>query len=102
MAPVVAKTALQWFTFAVSTAYQIAQHNKMKREADKRKGFAINTRGEATHIPIVYGKQAVGFIEANHKTQNSFTYSAPNSGGTEWHSKNSFLNQNRGAVKIAF
>jgi hypothetical protein len=93
------KTALQWFTFAVSTAYQIAQHNKMKREADKRKGFAINTRGEATHIPIVYGKQAVGFIEANHKTLNSFTYSAPNSGGTEWHSKNSFLNQNRGAGK---
>jgi hypothetical protein len=99
MAPVVAKTALQWFTFAVSTAYQIAQHNKMKREADKRKGFAINTRGEATHIPIVYGKQAVGFIEANHKTQNSFTYSAPNSGGTEWHSKKTFLNQNRGAGK---
>jgi len=97
--PFLGKTALQWFAFAVSTAYQIAQHNKMKREADKRKGFAINTRGEATHIPIVYGKQAVGFIEANHKTQNSFTYSAPNSGGTEWHSKNSFLNQNRGAGK---
>ena len=97
--PFLGKTALQWFAFAVSTAYQIAQHNKMKREADKRKGFAINTRGEATHIPIVYGKQAVGFIEANHKTRNFFTYSAPNSGGTEWHSKNSFLNQNRGAGK---
>jgi len=93
------KTALQWFTFAVSTAYQIQQYNKLKREADKRKGFAINKRGEATHIPIVYGKQALGLIEANHKTSNSFTYAAPGSSGTEWFSKNTFLNQNRSTGK---
>jgi hypothetical protein len=100
MAPTVAvKTALQWFTFAVSTAYQIAQHNKMKREADKRKGFLINKRGEAVHIPVVYGKQALGLIEANHKTANSFTYSAPGAAGTEWFSKNTFLNQNRSTNK---
>jgi hypothetical protein len=93
------KTALQWFTFVVSTAYQVSQHNKLKREADKRKGFAINKRGEAVHIPIVYGKQAVGLIEANHKTANSFTYAAPGTGGTEWFSKKTFLNQSRSTKK---
>lgn len=101
-APVAAtatKTALNWFTFAVSVAYQIQQYNKLKREADKRKGFAINKRGEATHIPIVYGKQALGLIEANHKTSNSFTYAAPGTSGTEWFSKNTFLNQSRSTNK---
>ena len=93
------KTALQWFTFAVSTAYQIQQYNKLKREADKRKGFAINKRGEATHIPIVYGKQALGFIEANHKTANNFVYAGPGTSGTEWFSKQTFLNQNRSTGK---
>jgi len=93
------KTALQWFSFAVSTAYQISQYNKMKREADKRKGFAINKRGEASHIPIVYGKQAVGLIEANHKTASSYTYASPGTGGTEWFSKKKTLNQSRSTGK---
>jgi hypothetical protein len=71
----------------------------MKREADKRKGFKINKRGEAFHIPIVYGKQAVGFIEANHKVNNSYTYTSAGTGGTEFLSKNKLLNQNRSAKK---
>ena len=99
IAATAAKTALNWFTFAVSVAYQVAQYNKLKREADKRKGFAINKRGEAVHIPIVYGKQALGLIEANHKTANNFVYAGPGTSGTEWFSKNTFLNQNRSTGK---
>ena len=93
------KIVLQILSLVVSVAYQMAQHRRMKREADKRKGFKINKRGEAFHIPIVYGKQAVGFIEANHKVNNSYTYTASGTGGTEFLSKNKFLNQNRSAKK---
>ena len=65
---------LQLFLFAASTAYQISQNNKMKREADKRKGFAITVSGEAASIPVVYGKAVLGGIETKHKVTNGFNY----------------------------
>jgi len=91
--------AFQIISLVVSVAYQQAQARRMRREADKRKGFKINKRGEASHIPIVYGKQAVGFIEANHKVNNSYTYISAGTGGTEFLSKNNYLDQNRSAKK---
>ena len=63
---------LQLILFAVSTAYQISQTNKMKREADKRKGFAVTISGEAASIPVVYGKAVLGGIETKHKVTSSY------------------------------
>ena len=69
-----------------SMAFQQAQHNKLKKkmeaEADKRKGFMIPTRGEAAHIPVVYGKQAVGGTETRHITSNNFNNYTNNSDKT--------------------
>jgi len=73
---------LQLFLFAASTAYQISQNNKMKREADKRKGFAVTVSGEAASIPVVYGKAVLGGIETKHKVTNSFNYATGISDGT--------------------
>jgi hypothetical protein len=62
-----------------STAYQINKQKKMKAaaaaEADKRKGFAITTSGEATSLPICYGKNVLGGIATKHKVTNGY-YSA--------------------------
>jgi hypothetical protein len=85
-------TGFQIVMFLLSTAYQINQSNKMKRAADKRKGFAINKRGEANHIPIVYGKAKVGLIEANHKVSSSRIYAAKGAFGTEFNSKTAINN----------
>ena len=103
----VQKLVLNTVIFVASTAYQINLANKLKREADKRKGFRFNKRGESTHIPIVYGKQAVGLIEANHKVNKTGTDATVSSGGTTFNSKtsisfgsgtkNEFLNMN-GAI----
>jgi len=103
----VKKTILQAVVFVASTAYQINQYKKLQREADKRKGFRINKRGEAVHIPIVYGKQAVGLIEANHLVTASASSATVSTGGTTFNSqtevsfgsgtKNEFLNMN-GAI----
>ena len=93
------QVAFQILSLVVSIAYQQAQARRLRREADKRKGFKINKRGEASHIPIVYGKQAVGFIEANHLVNNNYTYTSAGTGGTEFLSKNKYLNQNRAAKK---
>lgn len=89
---------LQIFLFFASTAYQISQYRKLKREADKRKGFAISKRGEAIHIPIAYGKTALGLIEANHKVSNNRSYSAVGSegNGVEFKSKKDIGNNATG------
>jgi hypothetical protein len=58
--------------FVVSTAFQIAQSNKQKREADKRKGFNVTVSGTAAHIPVVYGKNSLGGIEVKHLVTDNF------------------------------
>lgn len=85
------KLILQIVQLVFSVAYQINQANKLKREADKRKGFRINKRGESAHVPIVYGKQAVGLIEANHIVKDSYVYASPGTNGTEFNSKKNAL-----------
>jgi hypothetical protein len=74
---------VQIIMFIASTIFQQQQHAamkaKMEREADKRKGFMIPTRGEAAHLPVIYGKQAVSGIETKHKTASSFSSFSTNS-----------------------
>jgi len=59
-----------------STAYQVNKQKKMKAaaaaEADKRKGFAITTSGEATSLPICYGKNVLGGIATKHKVTANY------------------------------
>jgi hypothetical protein len=74
--------AVQLFLFAVSTAMQINAAKKQKREADKRKGFKINVRGESAHLPVVYGKQRVGGIEVKHHISKDYYYAAAGSDST--------------------
>jgi len=61
--------------FVASTAYQISQQNKMKRAADKRKGFNITVSGVATSIPVAYGKNILGGIEVKHLVASNYTAS---------------------------
>jgi hypothetical protein len=86
----------QVFMFIASTAYQIQQQNKMKREADKRKGFNITVSGEASSLPVVYGKTALGGVETGHKVRNNFVSVSDNSnkGFAE-----DFANASRGGSK---
>jgi hypothetical protein len=95
---------LQIIMFIASTAFQQSQQKKMKKnmeaEADKRKGFMIPKSGQAEHIPVVYGKQALAGIETLHKTNNTFTNVSSNADSTLYEnfplasqtgSKNEFL-----------
>jgi len=74
------------FLFIVSTGYQIAQHNKMKRkmeaEADKRRGFRVTVRGQAAPLPVVYGRQMLGGIEVKHKVGTDYTFANSLAGTT--------------------
>ena len=98
------------FTIA-SIAYQQAQMRKMRREqermraqmaaeADKRKGFIFTLSGQASPIPIVYGKTVLGGIETAHKISNNYVAGSETSaskvlseglGTSDSGSKNEFL-----------
>ena len=91
------------FLFVASTVYQNNQQKKQKErmeaEAEKRKGFKFSTSGETGHLPIVYGKQALGGFQTLHKTFSSYTnaskpgdvFTAGNWNSNRSGSKNEFL-----------
>jgi hypothetical protein len=74
---------VQLIIFAVSTAYQMSQQNKMKKkqaaaaklraeEAESRKGFHFTHKsGDATSLPVVYGKQLLGGVQTKLKVNSS-------------------------------
>lgn len=68
---------LQAIIMVASTAYQMKQQKKAKQRAeaaaDKRKGFQFTVSGEASHLPIVYGKNVLGGIEVRHNVTNGYT-----------------------------
>jgi hypothetical protein len=68
---------VQAVLFVASTAYQISQQNKLKKqqaaEAEKRKGFFFtNKSGDSVSVPVVYGKQLVGGIQTKLKVRSSY------------------------------
>jgi hypothetical protein len=66
--------------FAISTAYQVSQQNKMKKEADKRKGFYFTQKtGDSVSIPVVYGKQSIGGIQTKLRVKSTYTSATENS-----------------------
>jgi hypothetical protein len=92
-----------------SIGYQMYSANKMKKkmraqmaaaaaEAEKRKGFRLPTRGEITYLPVAYGKQMVGGVEAAHRTNNTYpggsggtVFSTDFNSSSQSGSKNEFL-----------
>jgi len=54
-----------------SAAYQQIKQRKLKQkmeaEADKRKGLKFTIEGQATELPVVYGKQALGGIDVSSR-----------------------------------
>ena len=79
----VAKLIFRIIATVASIAYQQSQMRKMRREqermraqmaaeADKRKGFVFTVSGQASPIPIVYGKTVLGGIETAHKVSNNY------------------------------
>jgi len=95
------------FQFALvgaSTAYQQKKMRKMKRQQeaarDKMKGQKFTIRGEASPLPVIYGKQINGGIAVKHKVNSSYTSATLNSdnefqtnfsNSTQSGSKNEFL-----------
>lgn len=69
--------------FAASTAYQMSQQKKMKKKqaaaAEARKGFELTTSGEASPIPVVYGKNFIGGNAVKHHITSSYTSGPLNS-----------------------
>ena len=94
---------LQLIMFVASTTYQVSQQRKMKRkqeaEAEKRKGFKFTVSGEIGHLPVVYGKQALGGFQTLHKTLDSFD--AASQVGNVFKSNNQW-NSNRDGQKNEF
>lgn len=68
---------------AASTAYQVIQAKKMKKQAqaaaDARKGFELVVEGSPDWLPIVYGRALVGGIRSWAETTSNYRYSANNS-----------------------
>jgi len=94
-----AKGAIRAIMTIASFAYQQAQMNRMKAEADKRKGFVFTVRGKAEDIPVCYGKNLLGGIAVKHKVTNGFTSATDNSDKT--FSEN-FTNSNKSGSKNEF
>jgi hypothetical protein len=95
---------------AVSMAYQAVQAKKARkrqkamekaaREAeDARKGFQITVDGEASTLPICYGRNKVGGVRVFHHVASSYTYAASNA---DWHHINGGLKRNRSGSKSEF
>jgi hypothetical protein len=65
-----------FFLFIFSVAYQVIQQNKLKRklaeEAEKRKGTTFVTSGEATNLPLVYGKAKIGGARTYHSIKSNY------------------------------
>lgn len=77
-----AKGAIRAIMTIASFAYQQAQMNRMKAEADKRKGFVFTVRGKAEDIPVCYGKNLLGGIAVKHKVTSGFNSATNNSDKT--------------------
>ena len=77
---------LQIVIFVISTAYQVSQQNKMKRKqaaaAEARKGFAFTVSGQASALPIAYGKNLLGGIAVRHDITSAFNGAADNADKT--------------------
>ena len=64
-----------------SVGYQLAQAKKQKEAAEKAKGFEFTVSGEASPIPVLYGKNTVGGIAVKHHV-SGFYQSASTAGST--------------------
>jgi hypothetical protein len=73
---------------AVSTVVQARKQRKAKKDAeakaDENAGFKITVKGEASPIPIVYGRQMVGGILADAVTRHDHIYAATPNADSEW------------------
>ena len=105
----IAGMSVSTFITVASIGYQLYSANKMKKkmkaqqaaaaaEAEKRKGFKLPIRGEITYLPVAYGKQMLGGVEAAHRTNNTYpggsggtAFSNNFSSGSQSGSKNEFL-----------
>jgi len=94
-----AKGALRAIMTIASFAYQQAQMNRMKAEADKRKGFVFTVRGKAEDIPVCYGKNLLGGIAVKHMVTGGFTSATDNSDKTF---AEDFTNSNKSGSKNEF
>jgi hypothetical protein len=75
--------AIYYAVVLISTAYSITQAKKQKdaarKAADARKGFEVPIEGDATHLPIVYGRAKIGGVRVYHNVSGGFEYTANNS-----------------------
>jgi hypothetical protein len=79
-------TAFQLVTTVLSVGYQLFQSNKMKKAqaaaAEARKGFEATKQDQIVNLPVVYGRNMLGSVVTDYKTEDNFTYAA-NSGWTQ-------------------
>jgi len=73
-----------------STAYSMQQAKKQKdaakRAREARKGYEIPVEGEATNLPLAYGKVLVGGVRVYHNTKGTFEYpTGGNNSDKEFH-----------------
>lgn len=70
--------------FVASVGFQVIQKKKMEKRqaasraaaAEARAGFEFTTSGEATAIPVVYGKNILGGVAVKHHTTSSYNSAA--------------------------
>ena len=69
------------FTIA-SVAYQNKKANALKAKqeaaAEERKGFTFTTSGEASPVPVLYGKNYLGGNAVKHSVTNSYVAATTN------------------------
>ena len=86
--------------FVASTAYQQSQQRKMKKKqaaaAEARKGFEFTNSGDASPIPVAYGKNLIGGNAVKHHITSGYT---SGSLGSSTHFAQSFANTTRTGTK---
>ncbi len=96
--------------FVISTVMQMQaakaarkRQQKAQREAAERadaaKGFQIPAEGEASILPIQYGRGLLGGVRVYHNTSDNFVNVAPAVGSTLFQNS---LNESRTGVKHEF
>ena len=101
-------TSLLLFAFSVVMQQQAARsarkrqkklEQEAKERADAAKGFQISAEGEASLLPIQYGRGILAGVRVYHNTSNTLNIVAPAVGGTLFQNS---MNASRSGVKHEF
>jgi hypothetical protein len=99
---------LELALFALSFAFQMVQMRQARKRqkkaeaeaaerADRAKGFIVTVEGEASQLPVCYGRNLIGGVRVYHHIRDTYSHAEPAPGGSAY--VNGGLNESKGGRK---